>query len=97
VEVSQTRVLECGAGAICGRMFPEMGASSAFVSSAGRELIEHHWGRYVALLRNAETDEVHVLRDPTAGLPCFVTNLDGVHLVFSDIESILPVEDLHFS
>lgn len=94
---SATRVLDHGAGAICGRLFPDAEASAAFVTTAGRALIERYWGRYVAFLRNAETEEVHVLRDPTAGMPCFVTSLDGVSIVFSDIESILPVKGVRFS
>jgi len=94
---SETRILESGTGAICGRLFARAGAMDAFVSTGGRDLIDHHWGRYVAFLRNVETEEVHVLRDPTGGLPCFVTSLDGVRIVFSDIESILPLGALRFS
>jgi asparagine synthase (glutamine-hydrolysing) len=94
---SETRVLESGAGAICGRLFADAGARSDFVATGGRDLIDHHWGRYVAFLRNAATGEVHVVRDPTGGLPCFATRLDDVHIVFSDLESILAVEGLKFS
>lgn len=97
VGTSETRVLESGAGAICGRLFANTGAPSDFVATGGRDLIDHHWGRYVAILRNAATGEVHVLRDPTGGLPCFATRLDDVHIVFSDLESILAVERLKFS
>ncbi|HEU4626205.1 MAG TPA: asparagine synthase-related protein [Steroidobacteraceae bacterium] len=49
------------------------------------------WGRYVAVLREARTGVVRVLRDPTGTLPCFVTQHERVHVVFSDVESCLSL------
>jgi asparagine synthase (glutamine-hydrolysing) len=60
-------------------------------------LLDHYWGRYVAFIRNKESGEVHVLRDPTGTLPCFITVHEGVSIVFSDIESCLALGLLHFS
>ncbi len=106
---STTRLLDQGAGAVCGRLFrlgheietqPDTLStqeSAAIVSSAGRALIEQYWGRYVAFVRNAATGEVHVLRDPTACMPCFVTKLDDVTIVFSELQSILVLEALRFT
>lgn len=106
---STTLLLDGGAGAVCGRLF-RLGheleaqpdtlstrASAAIVSSAGRTLIEQYWGRYVAVVRDAATGEIHVLRDPTGCIPCFVTKLQNVSIVFSDMESILVLETLRFT
>lgn len=100
---SETRLLEAGAGAVCGRLFKRDGnvegqaLSTEAASSDGRALIDEYWGRYVAFIRNATTGVVHVLRDPTGRLPCFVTTFGGVHIVFSDMESIPALEGLRFS
>jgi asparagine synthase (glutamine-hydrolysing) len=106
---SETRLLDAGAGAVCGRLFKlghELEAhpdtlsaeeSAGIVASAGGALIEHYWGRYAAFLRNAATGEVHVLRDPTGCLPCFVTNFASVSIVFSDMESLSALEGLRFT
>jgi asparagine synthase (glutamine-hydrolysing) len=108
---SETRMLAAGAGAVCGRLFrrehelkPRTAAGDlsaeetrSLVASAGRALIERYWGRYVAFVRNAAAGEVHVLRDPTGCLPCFVTTVDGVSLVFSDLESIFGLPGLELS
>jgi asparagine synthase (glutamine-hydrolysing) len=108
---SETRVLGAGAGALCGRVFkrghelePRSGnnaltadESVELVSTGGRRLIERWWGRYVAFIRDVAADEVHVLRDPTGSLPCFITQFAGVSIVFSDVESILHLRELRFS
>src|SRR5205085_9474708 len=68
----ETRLLERGQGAICGTLFPR--ESRTPDANDCRTLIERYWGRYVALLRDATTGAVSVLRDPTGTLPCFVTH-----------------------
>jgi asparagine synthase (glutamine-hydrolysing) len=106
----ETRLLDSGVGAICGRLFhvdqvqdPAAGVplgpseSAAILASGCRRLLERYWGRYVALVRNSATGEVQVLRDPTGTLPCFVTGNEGVSIVFSDIETCLPLGVLKLS
>ena len=91
----ESRLLDRGQGAICGTLFPR----EPWTPDANdcRTLLERYWGRYVALLRDATTGAVSVLRDPTGTLPCFVTHHEGVHIVFSDIESCLALDLLRFS
>jgi asparagine synthase (glutamine-hydrolysing) len=91
----ETRLLERSAGAICGTLFPRE-SQPARVSDC-RTLLERYWGRYVALLRDATTGAVSVLRDPTGTLPCFVTHHKGVNIVFSDLESCLALGLPRFS
>ncbi len=107
----ETRVLQDGAGAICGRLFrrghelqsharcaPMGFDESAEITSTGcRALLEDYWGRYVAIVRDDAAREVHVLRDPSGTLPCFVTRLEDVHVVFSDIETCLRLDLFAFS
>jgi len=88
------------AGVVLGRVFTrnidspqaaarvtfDEGESSQIVASGGRRLLESYWGRYVAIVRNGATGEVWVLRDPSGGFPCWLTNHAGVAIVCSDIE-----------
>lgn len=59
-------------------------------SSGGHALVRDYWGRYVAFLRTA-SGSTCVLRDPSGTLPCFWVRHDGVAIVFSWIEDILPM------
>lgn len=67
--------------------------SSQIVASGGCRLFERYWGRYVAIVRNAHTGEVWVLRDPSGGFPCWLVVHEGVSIVCSDIEdcTALPI------
>lgn len=82
----ETRLLPNGAGAVLGRVFGDV---PDLVSSGGRMLLQRCWGRYVAVVRDAGTSEVSVLRDPTGGLPALLTTFEGVHVVFSDVEDCI--------
>jgi asparagine synthase (glutamine-hydrolysing) len=93
-------LLPHSAGAVLGKIFtrnieqPEAAANVSFdeaegsriVASGGRRLLERYWGRYVAIVRNAVTDEVWVLRDPSGGFPCWYTSHAGIGIICSDIE-----------
>jgi asparagine synthase (glutamine-hydrolysing) len=94
------------AGAVLGKIFtrdidaPVSAANVSFdeaegsriVASGGRRLLERYWGRYVAIVRNAVTDEVWVLRDPSGGFPCWYTSHAGIGIVCSDIEDCRTLE-----
>ena len=71
--------------------------SSQVVTTRGRRLFERYWGRYVAILRNAVTGEVWVLRDPSGGFPCWLTSHDGVSIVCSDIDDCHTLGGLSFT
>ena len=57
----------------------------AILASEGRWLIERCWGNYVALVRDASSGVVRVLKDPTGNLPCFTTRFEDVTIVFSHV------------
>ena len=65
--------------------------------SGGEHLLDHYWGRYVAVIRDNTNRDCRVLRDPSGGLPCFITRYGRAHIVFSEIGSCLSLGLLHFS
>lgn len=70
---------------------------AAILESDGRELIDAYWGRYVALLYDARTDEKLVVRDPTGGMPCLWVDSNGVHICGSLFEDLLQFAPGRFS
>jgi asparagine synthase (glutamine-hydrolysing) len=98
-----SRSLADSAGVVLGALFasaegapsttaPERFGSqetAALLTTAGRHLVQHYWGRYVAFLHDAQQRTTHVLRDPTGGLPCFsIDTHSGLHLYCSWIEDV---------
>ena len=71
--------------------------SERICDSGGSHLLESYWGRYVAIIREGSNRGIRVLRDPTGGLPCFMTEYGGVRIIFSDIEACLSLRLLRFS
>ena len=71
--------------------------SERICDTGGKHLLESYWGRYVAIIREGANQGIRVLRDPTGGLPCFITEYRGVHIVFSDIGACLSLGLLTFS
>jgi asparagine synthase (glutamine-hydrolysing) len=55
------------------------------LASRGQWLIDNCWGNYVALMRDAASGTVRVLKDPTGTLPCFRTSADDVTVLFAHI------------
>jgi asparagine synthase (glutamine-hydrolysing) len=104
-------LLPRSAGAVLGKIFtrhidtPESAANVTFdeaegariVASGGRRLLEQYWGRYVAIVRNAVTDEIWVLRDPSGGFPCWYASHAGIGIVCSDVEDCRVLEIPRFT
>lgn len=95
-----------GGGVVLGKLFARSEAGSSPAPSAlgewstrlildtdGRHLIEEFWGRYVAFLHDADAAVSRVLRDPSAGLPCYLLRARGVDIYFSWIEDVLELAD----
>jgi asparagine synthase (glutamine-hydrolysing) len=62
----------------------------------GRSLVDLCWGRYVAFIRDRGSHTVHIVRDPTGGLPCYHTSFAGVNVFFSSVEDVLRLGLLRF-
>jgi asparagine synthase (glutamine-hydrolysing) len=63
-------------------------ATNELISSRGQSLISQYWGDYVALVLEAHSHAnqaraVHVIKDPTGNLPCYVTTWRKVEVLFS--------------
>lgn len=89
-------------GALIGRLFSKEGKrigsrsldESMFeriAGSRGSELFRQYWGRYVAVLRDTETHDFHILRDPSGGLPCFVSQYRGISIVYGDVGDFIAL------
>ena len=52
--------------------------------SGGKSLLAGNWGNYVAFLRDEH--RVAVMRDPSAAVPAYHCDLDGVQVYFSDLD-----------
>jgi asparagine synthase (glutamine-hydrolysing) len=109
---SEPHLLERGAGVVLGALFLSAGDGRAsesaslrfaegeslkILQSAGRQLIERYWGRYVAFLHDAASGTTWVLRDPTSALPCFMTRLLGVDVFFSHMQEAVDLGGRIFS
>lgn len=55
----------------------------AILASNGAMLTRDYWGRYVAIWMDTTTGRAHLLRDPSAALPCFIRERDGVAIAGS--------------
>lgn len=71
--------------------------SEAILKSAGRDLIENYWGRYVAFLLSQTGNGFHVVRDPIGTLPCFSIRRGEVEIFFSRLDSIEEIGIADFS
>jgi asparagine synthase (glutamine-hydrolysing) len=108
---TEAHLLHGGTGVVLGTIFQrEPGGASkraplAFseeetkriLATHGRRLISDYWGRYVVVLHDAILRTTRVLRDPVGGLPCFATEMSGVHVYFSRMEDVSDLDDQTFS
>lgn len=105
VRTFQSYGLPRDCGVILGRLFPkDLNASQPtwdatfdehsalhLVRTGGRSLLETHWGNYIAFLRDPENSRCCVIRDCSARIPCYRTQYSRVHIVFSDIVDLHPL------
>jgi asparagine synthase (glutamine-hydrolysing) len=64
-------------------------AAQELLASEGRLLIKRFWGKYVAFLYDERNRATHVVRDPSAGQPCYRLKIEkDLSLFFSDIEDV---------
>ncbi|MGG6315266.1 asparagine synthase-related protein [Stenotrophomonas geniculata] len=76
-------------GTVPGRVRLDAGSADTACSSLGRSIVQQYWGRYVAFGYQPETASWFVLRDPTAEIPCYMTTVGQLTVVFSNMEDCL--------
>jgi asparagine synthase (glutamine-hydrolysing) len=55
--------------------------STADLSISAKDVVRHHWGGYLTIRR--PPDGIEILRDPSGGIPCYVADIDGTHVLTS--------------
>ncbi|WP_159831432.1 asparagine synthase-related protein [Novosphingobium sp. TCA1] len=53
-----------------------------------RELIDRYWGPYLAIVHDADTPEIRVLRAPLGELPCLVVPVGEAFAIASDVDML---------
>jgi asparagine synthase (glutamine-hydrolysing) len=71
--------------------------SSCVIATAGKSLINSHWGSYVLFLKPPHARNVMVLRGPMGRLPCFWTTFKGITILFSTVEDCVALNLHKFS
>lgn len=61
------------------------------LATTGEHLVKHYWGAYLALIVDRQRGAIHILRDPTATLPCFRVGWQGIEILFSCIEDCVDL------
>ncbi|EOW2135847.1 asparagine synthase-related protein [Stenotrophomonas sp. GD03908] len=86
-----------GAGIVPERVDLDADSADSACSTLGRSIVERYWGRYVAFGYQPQTASWFVLRDPTAEIPCYMTTVGQVTIVFSNMEDCLRLGLRDFS
>jgi asparagine synthase (glutamine-hydrolysing) len=77
----------------------ELDAVSAkrVIASKGAGLVDGYWGNYVAIWRDGKHQSVHALRDPCGGTPCFMSQSEGVQLLYAHPDDIAALPNVRFT
>jgi asparagine synthase (glutamine-hydrolysing) len=73
------------------------GPSARIECTAGRALVEKYWGRYVAFIRRPQDSTVFVLCAPVSKLPCLLSTVDRVRIVYSWLPDCAWLARVRFS
>lgn len=105
--VDDVYVLQGDRGVVLGRLFEldDRGISRSVPSipqhhvraiefTAGRHLIDHYWGRYVAFVLAERGAVKCVLRDPSGVLSCLYMEREGVTVYFHRIQDLEPILEI---
>src|SRR5271155_3897894 len=65
--------------------------------TAGCELIQSYWGRFVGFICDPAACRTWVLQDPSASQPLFHAVREGVHVYFSDLDDVRDLDVFSFS
>ena len=60
--------------------------SEAILASAGASVVRDYWGAYVAFVVRGDGSEVGLVREPSAGFPCYYHQLSRVTVLSSDMD-----------
>lgn len=86
-----------GVDSIPERAVLDAASAHAACRTQGRTIVERYWGRYVAVGYDEQAQSWFALRDPTAEIPCYMTTVDQLTVVFSNMEDCLLLQPRDFS
>lgn len=98
-----------GTGVVLGTLFRRRGAGSSvrltlstqdardIQTSAGFNLVEQYWGRYVAFFQSAGSNTIRVLKSPSGELDCQTTCIGSVRVFFSRADQCPLLRSRSFS
>jgi asparagine synthase (glutamine-hydrolysing) len=72
-------------------------AALRVAASGGASLVQEYWGNYVAIWRDTTNRSVHVLRDPCGGTSCFMSQTEGVQLLYAHPDDIAALPNVRFT
>ena len=75
----------------------DAGVAARVAASGGASLVHGYWGNYVAIWRDAANSSVHALRDPCGGTPCFMSQTEGVQLLYAHPDDIAALPNVRFT
>jgi asparagine synthase (glutamine-hydrolysing) len=98
-------------GVILGRLFRRASAETpaddagligdrqaqAILDTRGASLVAQYWGNYVAFLHDADSSSQYVIRDCSGHVPCYITKMDAIHVVFSDVADLCRLFRANYS
>jgi len=105
--------LPLGAGIVLGTLFErrtdptddspcrlatiELRDVQTLLDSQGQRLIEGYWGNYLAILCDGGRSSISVIKDPAGPLPCFITSLHELTVLFSCVSDCLNLGAFSFT
>ena len=81
--------------AIPGNAELDVGEARRVITSAGRHLVDHYWGSWVAFFQDG--NKKYILVDPIGTFCCFGTHYRGVEIYFTYMPDVADCEFLSFS
>lgn len=86
-----------GIGDMPERAVFDIASADAACNSEGRTLVQDYWGRYIAFGCNPRTQHWFAMRDPSGEIPCHMTVVGDVTVLFSSMEDCLTLQLRQFS
>lgn len=83
-----------GRGALLGQIYSGSQVDASIEEDSERSVAsfaQQRWGSYIAIVIDRGHDVVRVLRSPDGAYSCFVTEYEGVHIVFSEARDLVAI------
>jgi asparagine synthase (glutamine-hydrolysing) len=71
--------------------------AARIAATGGASLVENYWGNYLAIWCGAGRSQVYALRDPCGGTPCFISEAEGVELLYAHPEDVADLSGVRFN